>query len=52
MKSFMLILTFAMAAGCATLDSSSAPADSHTQEKSEHGLRESWQKAVLEAVER
>ncbi len=52
MKSLMLIITLAMSAGCVTVDSTSAPADTQAEEKSEEGLRESWQKALLEAVER
>ncbi|MDQ3231525.1 MAG: hypothetical protein M3Q07_06855 [Pseudobdellovibrionaceae bacterium] len=52
MKSLMLIMTLAMAAGCATVDSKSELGDIQAKEKSEEGLRESWQKALLEAVER
>ncbi|HYX38962.1 MAG TPA: hypothetical protein VE954_38150 [Oligoflexus sp.] len=52
MKFFMLIMTLAMAAGCATVDSTSASSDIQAEEKGEEGLRESWQKALLEAVER
>ncbi len=51
MKSLVMIMTLAMTAGCATVDPSSATPSIQPAGTDEEGLRESWQNALLEAVQ-
>ncbi|HYX38590.1 MAG TPA: hypothetical protein VE954_36265 [Oligoflexus sp.] len=51
MKFLVMIMTLAMTAGCATVDPLSATPSIQPTGTDEEGLRESWQNALLEAVQ-